>query len=144
MKTYIPEYMSVSTWELGPIINVSQVAALLDCPTEHIERLADSGHLPGRKYGSSWIFVTAQLLQHIAAECTQNLLAPACAGPPLARVGEQRLNTKFRFTMYLYPAQAAALRSLCERTGRSLCNLLREAVSLLLAQYTETRHGVST
>jgi Ribbon-helix-helix domain len=142
MKAYIPEHVSVSTSALGPIINASQVAALLDCPTEHVERLAETGHLPGRKYGSGWIFVTAQLLRHIAAECANNLPAPTCVGPTVARVG-QSPNTKFRFTVYLDPALAAALRSLCECTGRSLCKLLREAVCLLLAKYKETRHGVS-
>ena len=140
MKTFIPEHVSVSTSALGPIVNVLQVAALLDCPPEHIERLAESGQLPARKYGSGWIFVTAQLLRHIAAECDNNLPAPADADPTVARVG-QRPNTKDRFTVYLGPALAAALRSLCERTGRSLCKLLCEAVCLLLAKYKETRHG---
>jgi hypothetical protein len=143
MRTFIPEYMSVSTSAPGPIVNALQAAALLECSTERIEHLAASGRLPAHKYGSGWIFVTAQLLQHVRADCANNIPpTPACTGPTVAGIG-QRPDAKFRFTVDLGPVLGAALRSLCERTGRSLCELLREAVCLLLSKYKETRDGVS-
>jgi hypothetical protein len=60
---------SLSTSGLGPVIGAQQASVLLACSEEHIERLAESGQLPGRKYGRGWAFVTAQLLHHIVVEC---------------------------------------------------------------------------
>jgi excisionase family DNA binding protein len=137
MKTYIPEYVSVLTSTLGPVIDVRQVAALLGCHTEDVERLAESGHLPGHKYGSDWVFVLAQLLRHMDGECAKNLRAPACPGPRVARA-RQGANTKVPFTVYLDPHLAVVFRTLCERTGLPQSTLLCEAVCLLIAKYEET------
>jgi excisionase family DNA binding protein len=66
---------SLSTSGLKPIIDVQQTAVLLACSEGHIQRLAESGQLPGTKYGRGWIFVTAQLLHHVVAKCAGNLRA---------------------------------------------------------------------
>src|SRR5262249_37524231 len=64
---------SLVTSGLKPIIGVQQTAVLLACSEGHIQRLAESGQLPGTKYGRGWIFVTAQLLHHVVAKCAGNL-----------------------------------------------------------------------
>jgi hypothetical protein len=35
----------------GPVIDAQQASVLLSCSEGHIDRLADSGLLPGTKYG---------------------------------------------------------------------------------------------
>src|ERR1700730_6404014 len=60
---------------LGPVIDAQQASVLLSCSEGHIDRLADSGLLPGTKYGRGWIFVTAQLIHHVVLECAGNIRA---------------------------------------------------------------------
>lgn len=67
---------SLSNSDLGPIIDAGQASALLICSQGHLERLAETGQLPGKKYGRGWIFVTAQLVHHVAIQCARNLRAP--------------------------------------------------------------------
>jgi hypothetical protein len=67
---------SLSSSGLGPVIDAKHAAALLACSQEHIERLAECGRLPAKKYGRGWIFVTAQLLHHVIVECASNVTAP--------------------------------------------------------------------
>jgi hypothetical protein len=68
--------VSLSSSGLGPVIDAKQAATLLACSQEHIERLAECRRLPAKKYGQGWIFVTAQLLHHVIAECASNVRAP--------------------------------------------------------------------
>jgi len=81
METFVDESVArmlnatLSTSGLGPVIDVQQASVLLACSEGHIERLAESGRLPGKKYGRGWIFVTAQLLHHVVVECAGNLRA---------------------------------------------------------------------
>lgn len=63
---------SISASGLSPVIDAATCAQLLCCTKEHVESLADRGELPAAKYGRGWVFVTAQLLVHVAARCTQN------------------------------------------------------------------------
>jgi excisionase family DNA binding protein len=98
METHVDESLaamlgaSLSTSGLGPTINAQQASVLLACSEGHVEKLAESGRLPGTKFGRGWIFVTAQLLHYVVAACAANLRAveasPAelTAGtpPPLA------------------------------------------------------------
>jgi excisionase family DNA binding protein len=72
---------SISASGLPPVIDAQQASALLACSEGHVERLAESGRLPGTKYGRGWIFVTAQLLYHVAAECAGNLQPPMEPSP---------------------------------------------------------------
>lgn len=63
---------SITASALPPIINAAKCAQLLGCSKEHIDTLADRGELPAAKFGRGWVFVTAQLLVHVAARCAQN------------------------------------------------------------------------
>lgn len=60
--------------ELGAIIGAATCASLLRCTKAQVEILADREQLPATKYGRSWIFVTAQILQHVALRCAQNVI----------------------------------------------------------------------
>ena len=74
---------SLSTSGLGPVIDAQKASVMLGCSQEHIERLAEGGQLPGKKYGRGWIFITAQLLHHVVVECAGNLRAiEASPGEP--------------------------------------------------------------
>jgi hypothetical protein len=64
---------SLTTSGLGAVIDAQQAAALLGCSEGHIDRLAEGGRLPGRKYGRGWVFVTAQLLHHVVTESAENV-----------------------------------------------------------------------
>jgi excisionase family DNA binding protein len=64
---------SLSTSGLGPTLNAQQASVLLDCSEGHVEKLAESGRLPGAKFGRGWVFVTAQLLHYVVAACAGNL-----------------------------------------------------------------------
>lgn len=64
---------SIAASKLPPVIDAEQCAALLRCSKPHIDGLADRGDLPATKFGRGWVFVTAQLLAHVAAACQRNL-----------------------------------------------------------------------
>jgi excisionase family DNA binding protein len=90
METFVDESLapmlsaSIATSGLGPTINAQQASVLLGCSEGHIEKLAESGRLPGTKYGRGWIFVTAQLLHHVVVECAGNLRAAEASSSELA------------------------------------------------------------
>lgn len=88
---------SIAASGLPPIIDAEQCATLLRCSKQHVDVLADRGALPATKFGRGWVFVTAQLLAHVAAACERNLIhrndagqstAPAVARPDGAETGE--------------------------------------------------------
>lgn len=88
---------SIAASGLPPIIDAEQCATLLRCSKQHVEVLADRGELPATKYGRGWVFLTAQLLAHVAAACERNLAhrsdtgqstAPAVGGHAGAEAGE--------------------------------------------------------
>jgi excisionase family DNA binding protein len=64
---------SITASELPPIIDAAQCAALLRCSKQHLEALADRGAIPATKFGRGWVFVTAQVLTHVAAVCERNV-----------------------------------------------------------------------
>lgn len=70
---------SLSKSGLGPTINAQQASVLLACSEGHVVKLAESGRLPGAKFGRGWIFVTAQLLHYVVAVCAGNLRAVAAS-----------------------------------------------------------------
>lgn len=70
---------SLSSAGLPPLINAEQACAILGCSKEHLETLADRGELPATKYGRGWIFVTAQLIHHVAQDCAKNVRAGEAA-----------------------------------------------------------------
>jgi excisionase family DNA binding protein len=67
---------SIAASGLPPVIDAEQCAALLRCSKQHLEALADRGAMPATKFGRGWVFVTAQVLTHIAAACERNLQTP--------------------------------------------------------------------
>lgn len=72
---------SVAASGLEPVIDAQRCAQLLKCSKEHVEALADRGMLPATKFGRGWVFVTAQLLSHVAQRCAANLAADARRTP---------------------------------------------------------------
>jgi len=64
---------SIAHAQLPPILDAEQVAALLRCTKGHVETLAERGRLPATKFGRGWIFVTAQVIQCVLEECTENM-----------------------------------------------------------------------
>jgi hypothetical protein len=83
---------SLTTSGLGTVIDAQQAAALLACSEGHIDRLAESGRLPGRKYGRGWVFVTAQLLHHVVTESAGNV-RPAAEAPGESGAGRSHNRT---------------------------------------------------
>lgn len=76
---------SMSHPDLPPIIDAEQAAALHCCSKGQVEDLAESGRLPGTKYGRGWVLVTAQIVYSVFEECTSNAQkrAAAAAGRPV-------------------------------------------------------------
>ncbi|HZT04973.1 MAG TPA: helix-turn-helix domain-containing protein [Steroidobacteraceae bacterium] len=77
---------SLSSAALPPLIDAEQAAKMLGCSKEHVEALADRGALPATKYGRGWIFVTAQLIHHVAQDCAKNVGTRDAAPRPERRV----------------------------------------------------------
>ncbi len=51
--------------QLGPMLDVDQVAALCRCASTTVQDLARAGQLPGIKLGVDWVFPTEALLQRL-------------------------------------------------------------------------------
>jgi excisionase family DNA binding protein len=49
-----------------PIIDSEACAALLGCTKEQVEEMARTGEIPALKFGRSWRFVRADLLDYLA------------------------------------------------------------------------------
>lgn len=64
---------SLASSGIPPLINAEQAANLVGCSKEHIEGLADRGKIPATKYGRGWVFVTAQLVLHVAHDAAKNV-----------------------------------------------------------------------
>lgn len=77
--------------QLPPIIDAEQVATLLYCSKGQVEDLAETGRLPGTKFGRGWVFVTAQIVHTVIEESASNAarhaesLKPAEERPPPSR-----------------------------------------------------------
>lgn len=52
--------------ELPAVMDVEQVAAMLDCTPRTVEDNARDGTLPALKFGVSWVFPTAALLSRLS------------------------------------------------------------------------------
>jgi hypothetical protein len=52
--------------ELPPITNVQDLAALLECSERTVRDYANSGMLPGMKFGEDWIFATHLIVDAVA------------------------------------------------------------------------------
>jgi hypothetical protein len=60
----------------------AECAELLHCTKEVVDKLASDGLVPATNYGRGWIFVTSQLLAHVAEECAKNLGRAKTLRPP--------------------------------------------------------------
>ncbi len=85
---------SLSSSSLPPLIDAEQAAGMLGCSKEHLEELADRGKLPATKYGRGWIFVTAQLIHHVAQDCAKNVRAGEAAPRSERRVKRTPKNNR--------------------------------------------------
>lgn len=99
---------SLASAPLPPLINADQAADLLGCSKEHLEGMADRGELPATKYGRGWLFVSAQLVLHVAHDCAKNV-RPADAAPRIRRRGNGKSGTGERSAEQSPSAAGAAL-----------------------------------
>ena len=70
---------------MNDVLNEEEVAALLDCEPRTIQEKARAGELPAIKFGRSWRFPRAALLEALDAMARSNR-APAKLRPPPAAV----------------------------------------------------------
>jgi hypothetical protein len=91
---------SLAASQLPVIIDAEQAATLLHCSSRQIDFLADHGHLPAKKFGRGWIFVTAQLIHCVLKQCAENMPAAvegSSQSPPDASTGIRRSRAKPMF-----------------------------------------------
>ena len=69
-----------------PILTTLEVAELLQCSDETVEIAARDGKLPGVKFGRTWVFPLAALLDCVNAQGASEMTARRAADPAPAHV----------------------------------------------------------